>query len=90
MQPQAVTATLPKDCSAPSLPELNASQTTAVRTALQSPLSLIQGPPGTGKTLTSAAIVYHLAGQGRGQVCILMQRHSITWPVKRIFPGRTA
>ena len=31
-------------------------------------MSLIQGPPGTGKTVTSAAIVYHMAKQGQGQV----------------------
>jgi regulator of nonsense transcripts 1 len=55
-------------CTAPGLPELNPSQTLAVRSVLQNPLSLIQGPPGTGKTVTSACIVYHLATlkQGRG------------------------
>jgi regulator of nonsense transcripts 1 len=47
--------------SAPGLPDLNHSQSTAVRTVLEKPLSLIQGPPGTGKTVTSATIVYHLA-----------------------------
>eukprot|EP00871_Galdieria_phlegrea_P003796 jgi/Galph1/4417/GphlegSOOS_G3063.1 len=46
--------------NAPGLPELNPSQKAAVKTALDSPLSLIQGPPGTGKTVTSATIVYHL------------------------------
>jgi len=40
----------------------------AVKSVLQKPVSLIQGPPGTGKTVTSAAIVYHLAKQGQGQV----------------------
>lgn len=30
---------------------------------------MIQGPPGTGKTVTSAALVYHMAKQGQGQVC---------------------
>ena len=59
---------MPKQCSVAGLPELNASQTTAVKAALQNPLALIQGPPGTGKTVTSASIVYHLASQGRGQV----------------------
>ena len=34
-------------------------------------LSLIQGPPGTGKTVTSAAIVYHLARLGSGQVLVV-------------------
>lgn len=29
-----------------------------------------QGPPGTGKTVTSAAIVYHLAHSGTGQVLV--------------------
>lgn len=32
---------------------------------------MIQGPPGTGKTVTSAAIVYHMAKQGQGQVKLL-------------------
>ncbi|CAH2350016.1 ATP-dependent helicase Nam7p [[Candida] railenensis] len=52
---------LPKKFSHPKLGELNNSQTNAVRTVLQRPLSLIQGPPGTGKTVTSAIIVYHLS-----------------------------
>jgi len=43
-------------------------QVFAVKTVLQKPISLIQGPPGTGKTVTSAAIVYHMAKQGQGQV----------------------
>ncbi|GJN32352.1 hypothetical protein PR202_gb20855 [Eleusine coracana subsp. coracana] len=52
------------------LPELNASQVLAVKSVLQKPVSLIQGPPGTGKTVTSAAIVYHMAKQGQGQVLV--------------------
>ena len=52
---------LPKKFSHPKLTELNVSQTNAVRTVLQRPLSLIQGPPGTGKTVTSATIIYHLS-----------------------------
>ena len=51
-------------------------QVYAVKSVLQKPVSLIQGPPGTGKTVTSAAIVYHLAKQGQGQV---MQRKLSTW-----------
>lgn len=43
-------------------------QVFAVKSVLQKPISLIQGPPGTGKTVTSAAIVYHMAKQGQGQV----------------------
>lgn len=39
-----------------------------MKSVLQKPISLIQGPPGTGKTVTSAAIVYHMAKQGQGQV----------------------
>ena len=46
----------------------NYMQVFAVKSVLQKPVSLIQGPPGTGKTVTSAAIVYHLAKQGQGQV----------------------
>ncbi|KKA29397.1 hypothetical protein TD95_003859 [Thielaviopsis punctulata] len=46
---------------APGLPSLNDSQSNAVRTVLQQPLSLIQGPPGTGKTVTSATIIYNMA-----------------------------
>lgn len=65
---------MPKRLSAPGLPELNASQASAVRSVLQQPLSLIQGPPGTGKTVTSASIVYQLVrmghGQGHGQVLV--------------------
>eukprot|EP00252_Welwitschia_mirabilis_P000533 TRINITY_DN10503_c0_g1_i5.p1 TRINITY_DN10503_c0_g1~~TRINITY_DN10503_c0_g1_i5.p1 ORF type:complete len:1206 (+),score=237.50 TRINITY_DN10503_c0_g1_i5:291-3908(+) len=62
--------TLPRRFGAPGLPDLNASQVQAVRNVLQRPVSLIQGPPGTGKTVTSAAIVYHLAKQGQGQVLV--------------------
>eukprot|EP00798_Chlamydomonas_sp_ICE-L_P030123 gene30123-35103_t len=56
--------------SMPGLPELNHSQLHAVKSVMQSPLSLIQGPPGTGKTVTSAAIVYHMAQTGTGQVLV--------------------
>ena len=42
-----------------------------MKSVLQKPVSLIQGPPGTGKTVTSAAIVYHMAKQGQGQVTSL-------------------
>ncbi|PQM42560.1 regulator of nonsense transcripts 1 homolog isoform X1 [Prunus yedoensis var. nudiflora] len=62
--------TLPRRFGAPGLPELNASQVFAVKSVLQKPISLIQGPPGTGKTVTSAAIVYHMAKQGQGQVLV--------------------
>ena len=58
------------DVSAPGLPTLNATQQTAVRSAVSQPLSLIQGPPGTGKTVTSATVVYHLARQNQGQVIV--------------------
>ena len=58
------------DVSAPGLPVLNATQQTAVRSALSQPLSLIQGPPGTGKTVTSATVVFHLARQHQGQVIV--------------------
>ncbi|EPS70804.1 hypothetical protein M569_03951, partial [Genlisea aurea] len=61
---------VPRRCGAPGLPELNASQVSAVKSVLQRPISLIQGPPGTGKTVTSAAIVYHMAKQGQGQVLV--------------------
>lgn len=50
-------------------------QVYAVKSVLQKPVSLIQGPPGTGKTVTSAAIVYHLAKQGQGQVIITIYIH---------------
>jgi regulator of nonsense transcripts 1 len=56
--------------SVAGLPELNHSQSHAVKTVLQRPLSLIQGPPGTGKTVTSASIVYHLVQQRQGQVLV--------------------
>lgn len=61
---------LPKRFQAPGLPELNASQIQAIRTVLQTPLSLIQGPPGTGKTVTSATIIYHLSKQSNSQVLV--------------------
>lgn len=67
---QTVRGALPKKFSAPGLPELNASQIVAVKTALQNPLALIQGPPGTGKTVTSASIVFHLASHSQGQVLV--------------------
>lgn len=56
-----IPCTLPKNFTANNLPDLNKSQTDAIKHALQRPLSLIQGPPGTGKTVTSATIVYHLS-----------------------------
>ncbi|MQL87365.1 hypothetical protein Taro_019923, partial [Colocasia esculenta] len=70
VESQIVRNTLPRRFGAPGLPELNASQVFAVKSVLQKPISLIQGPPGTGKTVTSAAIVYHMAKQGQGQVLV--------------------
>lgn len=61
---------VPKKFSVPGLPELNASQINAVKSALSKPLNLIQGPPGTGKTVTSATIIYHLAKMNNGQVLV--------------------
>jgi regulator of nonsense transcripts 1 len=61
---------LPKQFSAPNLPELNRSQVYAVKHAVQRPLSLIQGPPGTGKTVTSGTIVYHLVKTGNTPVLV--------------------
>ncbi|KAI9505601.1 UPF1 regulator of nonsense transcripts-like protein [Coemansia spiralis] len=61
---------LPRQFHAPGLPELNASQIDAIKSALKSPLSLIQGPPGTGKTVTSATLVYHLAKANAGKVLV--------------------
>ncbi|KAJ1662207.1 ATP-dependent RNA helicase [Coemansia sp. RSA 1813] len=60
----------PRQFNAPGLPELNASQIDAIKSALKSPLSLIQGPPGTGKTVTSATLVYHLAKANTGKVLV--------------------
>ncbi|KKZ65358.1 regulator-nonsense transcripts 1 [[Emmonsia] crescens] len=61
---------MPKKFSVPGLPDLNSSQTNAVKSVLQKPLSLIQGPPGTGKTVTSANIIYNLAKINGGQVLV--------------------
>ncbi|GLC57612.1 ATP-dependent helicase NAM7 [Pleodorina starrii] len=71
VEPVTLKIPLPKaGLAVPTLPELNHSQLHAVKSVLQQPLSLIQGPPGTGKTVTSAAIVYHLAHSGTGQVLV--------------------
>jgi regulator of nonsense transcripts 1 len=70
VEPQLLKSKVPAVLSVPGLPELNHSQSAAVRAVLQRPLSLIQGPPGTGKTVTSATIVYHLAKQNVGQVLV--------------------
>lgn len=71
VHPQVVkTFSIPEHLSAPNLPELNESQKIAVRSVLESPLSLIQGPPGTGKTVTSATIVYHLTRQVKGKILV--------------------
>ncbi|WMV43439.1 hypothetical protein MTR67_036824, partial [Solanum verrucosum] len=67
---QMVRNTVPRRFGAPGLPELNASQVFAIKSVLQKPVNLIQGPPGKGKTVTSAAIVYHMAKQGQGQVLV--------------------
>nr|CAB3454372.1 unnamed protein product [Digitaria exilis] len=58
----------------------------AVKSVLQKPVSLIQGPPGTGKTVTSAAIVYHMAKQGQGQVVRLCakSREAVSSPVEHL------
>ena len=70
VDPQLIKNSIPKDVKAPNLPDLNPSQIYAVKSVLQSPLSLIQGPPGTGKTVTSATIVYHLANANKGPVLV--------------------
>ncbi|KAI3404907.2 NAM7 [Candida oxycetoniae] len=61
---------MPKHFSHPKLTELNVSQTNAVRSVLQRPLSLIQGPPGTGKTVTSATIIFHLSQLNREKILV--------------------
>lgn len=61
---------LPAKLSHPNLTELNSSQTNAVSSVLQRPLSLIQGPPGTGKTVTSATIVYHLCKINKEKILV--------------------
>ncbi|CAO4362526.1 unnamed protein product [Caenorhabditis nigoni] len=61
---------LPRRLSAPGLPDLNSSQSQAVKQVLTRPLSLIQGPPGTGKTVVSATIVYHLVQKTEGNVLV--------------------
>lgn len=70
IEPQTLHHDLPQALHAPGLPELNFSQTSAVRSVLEQPLSLIQGPPGTGKTTTSATIVYHLVRLTASQVLV--------------------
>eukprot|EP00923_Selenidium_pygospionis_P023654 GHVN01041187.1.p1 GENE.GHVN01041187.1~~GHVN01041187.1.p1 ORF type:complete len:635 (+),score=84.59 GHVN01041187.1:751-2655(+) len=68
---QLIKTQIPRQCSAPNLAQLNHSQVSAVRRALESPLCLIQGPPGTGKTVTSATVVYHLSKMNRGQILVV-------------------
>mmetsp|Transcript_30769 Transcript_30769/g.65143 ORF Transcript_30769/g.65143 Transcript_30769/m.65143 type:complete len:1081 (-) Transcript_30769:323-3565(-) len=70
VEAQTMRATLPRHFTAPNLPQLNHSQTYAVKKSMQSPLNLIQGPPGTGKTVTSATIVHHMTRQNQGQVLV--------------------
>jgi regulator of nonsense transcripts 1 len=61
---------VPKCFSTPGLPEFNHSQMHAVKSVLQTPISLIQDPPRTGQTVTSVSIVYYLAKMILGQVLI--------------------
>ncbi|RNF10537.1 regulator of nonsense transcripts 1 isoform X2 [Trypanosoma conorhini] len=63
-------AELDVDLPPQRLPGLNASQDSAARTALRSPLTLIQGPPGTGKTATSVAIVIELNRHISSQILV--------------------
>eukprot|EP01135_Chromosphaera_perkinsii_P005470 Nk52_evm19s352 gene=Nk52_evmTU19s352 len=70
VEPQTIKTALPTNFRAPNLPELNKSQSEAVKAVLQKPLSLIQGPPGTGKTVTSATITYHLVQQTNEKVLV--------------------
>ncbi|KAK9448441.1 P-loop containing nucleoside triphosphate hydrolase protein [Limtongia smithiae] len=70
IEPVVLKTAMPKQFTAPQLPELNVSQVQAVKSVLQKHISLIQGPPGTGKTVTSATIVYHLAKMNPGQVLV--------------------
>lgn len=61
---------LPKEFSIPHFTQLNTSQSHAVESVLQRPLSLIQGPPGTGKTVTSATIIYHLSKLHKDRILV--------------------
>ena len=70
LEKQVLKTDLPCKYSAPNLPDLNQFQVIAVKSVLQSQLSLIQGPPGTGKTVTSATIVYHLRQTSQSQILV--------------------
>jgi len=63
---QTLEVSLPSRFNVKGLPDLNDSQTEAIRQVLRKPLALIQGPPGTGKTVTSASLVYHMVKQNKG------------------------
>lgn len=54
----------------PGLKDLNQSQISAIRKALELPFTLIQGPPGTGKTTTIAALVYKFLELKKGPVLV--------------------
>ncbi|CAE8652254.1 unnamed protein product, partial [Polarella glacialis] len=59
--------------------KLNDSQAEAVRSALQSPATLIHGPPGTGKTRTAAVVALAFASQNAqnsARGCVLYSANS--------------
>ena len=70
VEPKLLKKHMPKQFSAPGLPELNRTQLNSVSDTLQKPISLIQGPPGTGKTVTSACIIYHLPKINPGPILV--------------------
>ena len=70
VEPQSLKTQMPKQLSAPGLPDLNHSQMYAMKSILQKQISLIQGPPGTGKTATLASIVYHLVEMNPGPILV--------------------
>ena len=78
---------VPKQFSAPNLPELNRSQVHAVRHALQRPLSLIQGKvekilKGSLDLIPSPSVKIQIMG---GKVCLSCKGKTLQGDINKLF-----